>query len=244
MNCDKSLIAEGLRLFLDPDDVCEIRVLGASRKLECTVAGYLHASKIDQYAGAIARIADAVADGGGGAYFTPQKLKPDVLARSPHFFPEVTRRDGKVTPKLTCDDDVLSRRYLLIDIDPVREVGFEKHSATDEEKLEAELVGDSVTTHFASWGWRPPIEIDSGNGFHLYYRIPHTNQTEASTASFQVILRLMANCLDTPGAKIDTAVYNPSRIMKIPGTIARKGTHTAARPHRLCKVLEVPNDWT
>lgn len=41
-------------------------------------------------------------------------------------------------------------------------------------------------------------------------------------------------------AKIDTAVYNPSRITKLYGTIAAKGAHTPERPHRQSCIIRYP----
>src|SRR5262249_5665365 len=40
--------------------------------------------------------------------------------------------------------------------------------------------------------------------------------------------------------KFDTKLYNPARIIKIPGSAARKGDQTPQRPHRWSRVLEAP----
>jgi hypothetical protein len=40
---------------------------------------------------------------------------------------------------------------------------------------------------------------------------------------------------------IDAKLFNPSRIIKLSGTIARKGPHAADRPHRCSKVISVPD---
>ncbi len=41
-------------------------------------------------------------------------------------------------------------------------------------------------------------------------------------------------------AKVDTTTHNPARILKLYGTIAAKGDSTPDRPHRLAKLLSVP----
>ena len=42
--------------------------------------------------------------------------------------------------------------------------------------------------------------------------------------------------------KVDTTTFNPARIVKLYGTPARKGDSTEDRPHRLARLLEVPNE--
>ena len=42
---------------------------------------------------------------------------------------------------------------------------------------------------------------------------------------------------------MDTTSGNPSRIWKLPGTIARKGDNTADRPHRLAHIIEAPDSF-
>ena len=41
---------------------------------------------------------------------------------------------------------------------------------------------------------------------------------------------------------IDTRVSNPARLWKLYGTHARKGDHTAERPHRQASIISVPNE--
>ena len=41
--------------------------------------------------------------------------------------------------------------------------------------------------------------------------------------------------------KVDLTVYNPARIWRIPGTMNRKGDNIPVRPHRMARILEVPD---
>ncbi len=236
-------IAESLPLFFAPDDVLEVRILDAGRPGR-KVAGYMLARNIPTMA---PRIAEAGADA-GGVYFTPQRLDPVVLNRCRHALVEVTRdRDAEETrPRLTRDADVLERRYLLIDIDPVRPATHRKDSATDGEKEAAFEVAKSVRDCLCKYGIPAPIVVDSGNGYHLYFRLVNPlpgGEADATTDPFAVLLRTLKGTFDTPAAAIDGTVFNASRIMKVPGTVARKGTPTPERPHRQSKLLEVPSDW-
>ena len=78
---------------------------------------------------------------------------------------------------------------------------------------------------------------DSGNGYHLLYRI---DLPAADGGLVERVLKSLAARFDNEHVKIDQSVYNPARICKLPGTMARKGDHTEARPHRRAKLLEVP----
>jgi hypothetical protein len=235
-------IAKWLPLFFDPDDVFEVRGLDVERPGR-KVAGFVAAARIGAMAGAIA----ALAEKSSGVYFTPQRLYYQIVNRSAHHLSEVTRRGDEVTPKPTNDEDVIFRRYAIIDVDPVKPKEFKRHSATDAEKgAAAEVVAD-VRSYLAGLGWPAPLVVDSGNGFHLYYRLAHPLAggvvRDSLTDPLATLLRCLAAKFDTPRASIDPVTFNPSRIMKVPGTPARKGEPTADRPHRMSAVLEVPNDW-
>jgi hypothetical protein len=235
------MIAEWLPLFFAPDDVLEIRVLDAGR-LGRKVAGYLLAKNIPPMAKEIT----AAGDKASGIYFTPQRLDPLVLKRCPHVLVEVKKDEtGRVYPKLTHDEDVTARRYLLIDVDPEKPAEARKLSATDAEKAAAWEVAGRTREYLTGLGWSAPIVVDSGNGYHLYYRLADVPGGPADTATDPIaaLLRCLKARFDTDTAKIDPSVFNAARIMKVPGTVARKGEPTADRPHRPCSILEVPSDW-
>ena len=127
-----------------------------------------------------------------------------------------------------------ARRWLLVDVDPVGPAGV---SATDEEKDEARRVVGSVRDDLATREWPAPMVVDSGNGFHLWYRL----ELPADDGGLvERCLKALAARHDTPAATVDTSCFNPSRLVKLPGTFARKGDSTDDRPHRLARVLEVP----
>jgi hypothetical protein len=98
---------------------------------------------------------------------------------------------------------------------------------------------DAVRGGLDSLGWPPPLVLDSGNGFHLWYPI---DLPAADGGRVGRVLKGLACLYDTPAAAVDTSVFNPSRIAKLPGTWARKGDATADRPHRMARVLEAPRD--
>lgn len=229
-------IAEWLPLFFEPTDVLELRALDAGRPGR-KLAAYLRASDIPAKAHLIA----AAAEHTSGMYFTPQVLDPACLGRFAHLnlLVEVNRHH-----KLTADADVVARRYVLIDVDPVRPT---KTNATEAEKEAARQVAQSVREYLTAHEWPEPLEVDSGNGVHLYYRSPEPiagGPSDSQTDPVAQLLRCLAKRCDTAAATIDTSVWNSSRIMKVPGTVARKGAAMPERPHRECRVVNVPTDWS
>lgn len=131
--------------------------------------------------------------------------------------------------------DVYSRRWMLIDVDPVRPADC---SSSDAEHAAAWELASQVSRWLVEQGWLPPVVIDSGNGWHLLYRIDAPADKE-HTELVKAILKGLAARFDTDQAKIDTKVHNLSRVSKLPGCWARKGPNTAERPHRPCRLVEV-----
>lgn len=229
-------IADALSMFFDPADVFEVRAFDCGRTGR-KLAGFMRAADLPRLGPALYRHAETA----GAVYFTPQRLDPAVLGRCRHA-DALAEVGGRV--KLTHDADVIERRYLLIDVDPVKP--SPKVSATDVEKSAARDVAEAVRDYLGGQRWAAPLVIDSGNGWHLYYRLAEPlpgGAADSLTDPMAVVLRSLKARYDTPAATIDGTVFNASRIMKVPGTWARKGKDTPDRPHRPCTVQEVPNDW-
>lgn len=132
--------------------------------------------------------------------------------------------------------DVVKRRWLLVDIDPTRPPDT---NATEQEKEAAKAVADRVAVHLGTAGWPQPVVIDSGNGWHLLYRIDEPADQATQTLLRGVLARL-ADQHDTQEAHVDRAVHNASRIAKLPGSWSRKGPHSKERPHRPARLWFVP----
>lgn len=166
-----------------------------------------------------------------GVYVTLNPVSPDLLARANNRL-KVAKDKGKNAK----DENVTARRWVLIDVDPERIAGV---SATDDEKAAAKLVVDGVRQDLEERKWSPPVVIDSGNGYHLWYPI---DLPRDDGGLVEKVVKGLALLHDSDCAKLDTSVFNPSRITKLPGTWARKGDSTKERPHRLARILEVPRE--
>lgn len=139
------------------------------------------------------------------------------------------------TSAATSDQDVLCRRWLPIDVDPVRP---KESSATDAERDAARQVRELAIDRLKGLGFSEPIRVDSGNGFHAYFRVdlPADDGKRVNR-----LLRLLAREVNSGSAKLDTTVSNAARIMRLPGTMNRKGEPTSERPHRYCLLESVPD---
>lgn len=167
-------------------------------------------------------------DGAIGVYITPNRVNEALFARSPN----------KVTRGLpaTSDADVVEHSYLLIDIDPVRPAHV---GSSNDEKRKAFSVARTIYRSLQAEGWPKPIVGDSGNGAHLIYKI-NMKPNDSILRRFYAALSLF---FDEEGVTIDQKVYNPARIWKLYGTAVRKGNSIEDRPHRLARLLNVPEEF-
>lgn len=222
---DVAEIERALRLFRRPGEVVEIRALHVSTpqyRRPHTVSGYY-----DDLAQA-AQDAAKLSPHSGGVYFTLNPVQPALLARAQNRCRPVDREP------LTSDGDVLQRSWLLVDLDAVRPAGI---SATDAEREMAVARGRAVYRHLATAGWPEPVVADSGNGAHLLYPIDLPTDDRGLV---QRTLEALAARFDDSAVTVDTTVFNPARISKLYGTRAGKGDHTPDRPHRLARLIRIP----
>ncbi|MDV6034056.1 MAG: hypothetical protein F9B45_28975 [Phycisphaera sp. RhM] len=138
--------------------------------------------------------------------------------------------------KTTGDPNIERRRFLFIDIDPKRLSGI---SSTADELNAAHLIADELEHDLSGKGWPAPITGMSGNGCYLLYRIDLPNNDE-SDKLIGSVLKSAASCYGNKKVSVDTTASNASRLMKLLGTMARKGSdfqpedkpNREHRPHR------------
>ena len=139
----------------------------------------------------------------------------------------------------TSDGDVTGYDWLLLDFDPKRPAGT---SASDAELQKAHSTAQKVFRYLNSKGWARPIIAMSGNGYHLLYKIYFVNSSERSRLVEKTLKSLNMLFGDETTVEVDTTVFNPSRICKLYGTEAVKGADTPDRPHRMSKIIYVPDE--
>ena len=205
-------------LLFEPNQVVELRALKGRE----TVSGYFDDRE------ALVREAGKLDKQGYTVYVTLNEVDPALLARA-------NNRARKVYKEpTTSDSDIVRRRWLPLDFDPVRKAGI---SSTDEEKRAALLRAQEVRDYLIGEGWPEPVVGDSGNGAHLLPRIDLPNDQE-SLELVKGVLEALAFKFSDEAVKVDTTTCNASRIWKLYGTTARKGDDTKERPHRRSRLLK------
>lgn len=216
-------------LFFAPGEVVEIRALGCRRNNKAwdgfagaggTVAGYFNDAAV------FSRCASEVDQAEpSGVYFTLNPVVPDLIARGANRLRAIGRKDS-----VTSDADVVCLRWLYVDFDPERKAGI---SATKDELAAAfELAKETVRWLEGEMGWSRAVRAMSGNGYHLLFRLPDLPPDDAHKALLRDCLRALGAKFSTDQAKVDETTFNPARICKLYGTMARKGDHIEVRPHR------------
>ncbi len=213
---DQAEVRRTLELYLRPRQVTELRLLEAEVDGEWgkrTFSGNFDREHIDALIEALSRVKSAF-----GAYFIPNPVKPELLARAYN-----RARLVKDKTPTTSDKDIQCRRWLLIDADPVRPADI---SSTGTEKANAYEVILDVDHWFFEQGFPPGIIGDSGNGYHL--SIPVQLPADDNRFCERMLKTLKARFSTyqpdgTPIVKIDETTFNPARIWKLYGTEAHKG---------------------
>jgi hypothetical protein len=129
------------------------------------------------------------------------------------------------------DDDVARITTIFIDIDPERE----KQSMANDQEIAAAY---QVTTAIMDYLESNEVLYDfyfSGNGYHLLLKVP-SYSTEKSE-EIKYLLGFLASKFSNDEAKVDTGVFNPSRICRVYGTLNMKGVPSNERPHRMAKKI-------
>lgn len=116
----------------------------------------------------------------------------------------------------------------VIDLDPVRP----KDTASTDAELNHAI---AVATEAADWceaeGLARPRLMMSGNGAQLWFALPPTqidDELQAGLKVFETTLRERFQCA---GVHVDS-IHDASRIIKVIGTVSRKGNGFGDRPHR------------
>ncbi len=225
-------VRRALRLFAADGAALELRALNVpsgGSGFRQTHVGWFDPAHLEAAATAALQLDRQEA---GGVYVTLNPADRALLARAAN-----RAKPAKDTPA-TGDKEIVRRRWLAIDFDPVRPSGV---SSTEDEHLAALDMAAWVKSDLSDEGWPAPVEADSGNGAHLLYAVDLPND-EASRDLVRDCLKALASRYDTDQVRVDQAVYNAARIWKLYGTTARKGDSTEERPHRVSCILSCPED--
>jgi hypothetical protein len=217
-------VRKALSAMLEPGAVFEVRAVEAKLAGSYrpgTISGYF--DSIDACIAALKKLVSA-----DGVYVTMNPVDPALLARRHN------RLDNVGKTATTGDQHILGRRWLLFDVDFKRASGI---STADAEKEITKKKTREIYAYLKDRGWPLPIVADSGNAYHLNYRIELSREDDGLV---EKVLDALAGRFDGEGVELDRGVHNPSRIIKLYGSLVCKGDNTKERPWRLSKILDAP----
>lgn len=221
-------IRRALDVLFKPEDVIELRAI-FSRGRKRTDAGYFDGKHREE----LVRAAMRLNSEGAAVYVVMNRIDPQLLGR-------YANRIERYASATATDANVLRRRWLLLDFDPVRP---KETSATDAQIEAAKQRATSVYKALRQAGWPDPATARSGNGFHALYPVDLPND-EASRDLIKGALEGLSSRFSDQAVKIDVAVFNAARIVKLYGTVACKGDSTELTPWRLSSIVFAPERTT
>jgi hypothetical protein len=214
---------------VEPGEIVELCVLPPSPKMVPHVA---YASSL---ASAVRLMREsAKIPRGTGCYLVPAKINQAIPARYP------LDRWHRADAGRASDHEIELVRALYVDCDSVRPKGI---SSTDAEKAAAYELLQRVERFFAQelGDDRALGRGDSGNGYSLFVATEPFVPTEEAASRIERLLKGLARQFQIDGAKIDTSVFNPARLVPAFGSVKSKGYDTPERPHRPTFFICRPN---
>jgi uncharacterized protein (DUF927 family) len=172
-----------------------------------------------------------------GIYITINPCQPALLNRA------INRLRYFVKKDTTADANILRRRVIPLDFDPIRAGGVSGIPATEEEHAWAFAKAYEVRDFLITQGFPATafIIIDSGNGTYLLVAIDLPNDKE-STGLVKHFIEYIDLMFSDEHVQVDLTMHNAARIIRLPGTLNRKGDSTKDRPWRRARIIEAPTE--
>jgi hypothetical protein len=219
---------------LRPEGLMEVRVLGLRphQGKAYTASGYF-----DDPRKAARAALQYEAKRPDGTYLLLNEPAPALFARSPNKMTDYPKAT-------TSDQDIIRRRWLLLDLDPKRPSGI---GSNPRQLASAERLARECRDLLCGAGWPEPVEGMSGNGAHLLFGLDLPNDAETTALATDVLKAIHHKVgqtgvpADEPFAQVDLTTFNAARIARLLGTMNRKGQPTPGLPHRRSGRLAVPD---
>ncbi len=230
-------VVRWLRLFVPPGQVTEARFLRAvdnPKYPAFTVSGFFDHEHLDQMAATVGHWSPR----SEGSYFIFNPVDPELLSLARNRL--VRKPEGT-----TEDKHILGRVRIVVDADPVRRSSSTGEplppripSSDAEKALALDRIGEVAAHLEEEHDWPAPTLCDSGNGYHAWWSVDLPRDDDDLVKR---VLAALDGRFSDDRVKIDRSLSNPARLIKIYGSLARKGENTPARPHRFARVLDVPD---
>ena len=209
-------------IFHDEGEITEIRSFGGT-----TFSGYY--KDIDN---AIRDIEILESKPDQQIYFITNAIREDCYGRA-------QRERLIMKPKNTTnDEEIVGRKWIMIDLDPKRASGV---NSSNQELEYAHKKAVAVYKFLRDNGFNDPVVCMSGNGYHLMYacRIGVSQETDLLIERF---INALAMLFTDEHVDVDKKCKNRARLSKVYGTTAKKGANSDDRPWRTSYIVKAPDE--
>ena len=138
----------------------------------------------------------------------------------------------------TNDNDIVRRKFLMIDCDAIRKSST---NSSDSEYNSALQKARDIFRFLREKGFDDPIVCSSGNGAHLQIPVDLPNDEE-TTETIKRFYKYLGSQFTDSKVDIDQKVYNLARLCKTYSTTAKKGANLPERPWRKAAILYIPKE--
>ena len=218
---DRDIIRRWWNVFVGDGNFTEVRILGRFQ-----YSGYF--KSIETLISAIEPYANMEDE---QLYFVLNRIDDSCYGRQ--------QCEKIIKAKITTNDnDIIRRRWVLCDFDPVRKSGT--NSSNDEFEL-AHRKAQDVFRFLQNRGFSEPVICKSGNGWHLLYHIDE-DVSDDNTEIIRNFFKYMGSQFTDDKVDFDEKNFNAARVCKLYGTVAKKGANLDDRPWRMSEIVFVPEE--
>lgn len=218
---DKVELKKTWDLFVGDNGFTEVRILGRFQ-----YSGYF--KSFENLCSQLAPYTDMDEE---QIYFVMNKISDDCYAR-----PQCEKfvKSPKATTK---DDEIVRRRFLLLDFDPIRIPNIS--STLEQFELAHKKAQDVYKYLKEECHFTDMVVAISGSGWHVLVPvdIPCNEETDKIIKDFYAY---MGNKFTDDKVEYDVKVYNRARITKLYSTWAKKGANVPSNPWRQSKIVYIP----
>ena len=227
-------IVDSLAFYHPPGSTFEIRLKGVKKNKSDLWDNQWTSGNVSGYFNDIEAAADIIIQ-------AEQEVQPELIMTSINNCPADYLARAKNRFRVECpaltNSDIQYIDTVLIDFDPKRPKGM---MATNAEKAKAFDKVQEFVEHATAGGLPTPIINDSGNGYHVSFKIPEIDVSEGEEL-VRDFTEYVAVHYSDENVKVDTSVTAPAHQVRVIGTLNRKGEDMPERPHRRSSIVALPD---
>ena len=155
-----------------------------------------------------------------------------TLRKGRQLWINLQRLEPEITREYINFTDVAAYKNVYIDLDCEKPEGMKDYAATKEERATALLQLPILQAWLVTHGLKYGLELRTGNGCGMVLPIPETKPEPVFIAKLATFLKTVATYIPS----VDTAMFDPPRVIGIPGTLNAK-LEKEGRKNQMRKVV-------